>query len=232
MTEQMTRLERQIARLEAKDEIRTLMARYQSELTRGLRQELYDRFWSRREDTSLEVGASGEFKGSWNAAAYYQKDPLPGVFQTHILGEPEISLSEDGSTAAGVWQAIGVELDAGELAGATADPERKKLWTSRTAQGRGYRAEWLLRKLRVEFLKEADGWKFWHVQVFELLRCPMDSDFAAWAEKRFETDGPRLDELFRSNLPFAPDRPPERMADEPTTSHWQYTWQCDPGGLP
>lgn len=233
MTEQKWTLEQRIARLEAEAEIRALMARYQSELARGVRQELYSRFWSSREDTSLEVGASGVFQGPGNAAAYYQKDPRLGTFQIHILGEPELTLSEDGGTALGIWHTIGVELDVGELGGkGPADVEQKKLWTSQTSRGERYRAEWLLRKLRVELIREQEEWRFWHVQVLELLRSPMDSDFVAWATRRFRTDGPRLDELFRSNLPFAPDRPPERMADEPTTHHWQYTWQCDPGQLP
>ena len=233
MNRRLERLERQTAALEAKEEIRSLMGRYQKEASRGLRQELYDRFWSAREDTSLEVGASGVFKGARNAAAYYQKDPEKGVFQTYVLGEPEICLGPDGETACGIWQAIGVELDAGELnPGAVDDPERRKLWTSRTADGKSYRAEWLVRKLSVELRRESGEWRFWRVQVLELLRCPMDSDFVAWAEQRFATDGPRLDELFHSNLPFAPGQPPERMADEPTTRHWQYTWQSDAIGLP
>lgn len=226
-------LEAQLAQLQAKEDIRNLMGRYQSELSRGLSQRLYTDFWSGRGDNSLEVGASGAYRGDWNAAAYYQKDVLSGVFQVHILGEPEIELAPDGMTAAGIWQGIGVDLDAGEYAqDGEPNPERSKLWTSAGPDGRRYRSEWLIRRLCVELIREEAGWRFWHVQVYELLRSPMDSDFVAWAEQRFQTDGPRLDELFRSNQPFAPDRPPERMADEPTSNHWQYTWQSRADQLP
>lgn len=231
MMEQM-QLEQRLACLEAKEAIRALLGRYQTERSRGVCQDLYDHFWSRREDTSLEVGASGVFQGPRNAAAYYQKDPMPGTFQVYVTGEPEIILSEAGSAQV-VWQDIGVELDAGELCpDEAADPDRRRLWTSETEEGKAYQAEWLVRKLRADLLQEAEAWKFWHVQVFELLRCPMDSDFVAWVQCRFDTDGPRLDGQFCSNQPFAPDQPPERMADEPTTTHWQYTWQCNPGQLP
>ena len=110
--------------------------------------------------------------------------------------------------------------------------EISKLWTSKTKDGKKYMAEWLMRYIRAEMVKENGEWRFLHVRVNELLRCPMNSDFVAWSEARFVTDGARLDEQFRSNMPFAPDKPPERMADEPTTFHWQYTWESNSKDLP
>lgn len=230
--QRLTGLEQAMRRAEAKEELRGLISSYYHELLRGTRGEIYNRFWVSGEDTCLEVGASGAFHGAGNAAAFYQKDAVPGLFQVHLTGEPQLTLAQDGQSARGTWLTLGVELDAGELGCQPEDPERRKLWTSVSDDGRRYRAEWLVQKCDAVFLQQDGAWKIRSLRCYELLRSPMDRDFVDWAEERFDTDGPRLDEQFRSNLPFAPDRPPERMADEPTGGHWQYTWSARAEELP
>lgn len=216
----------------AGEQLRKLMGVYQDAVAHGLSMEIYDRFWSRRQDTCLEIGASGQFFGPNNAAAYYQKDQIPGVFQVTIVGNEQLEIRADGQTARGIWYGWSIDLGAGELSGSDRFlEERRKLWTSKTGTA-AYKAECGLQKLDVAFVLENGLWKIWKMKILELVRCPMDRDFVSWAEKRFETDGPRLDALFQSNLPFAPARPPERMADEKTSSFWQYTWRAEPADLP
>lgn len=230
--QRLARLEQAVGITEAREDLRRLIGGYYHALLHGVRGEIYDRFWASGEDTCLEVGASGEFHGSGNAAAFYQKDAVPGQFQAYLTGEPVLDVEPEGACARGSWLALGMELDAGEMGERPEDPERSKLWTSAAADGRRYRAEWLVQKCDAVFLRQGGVWKIKSLHCYELLRSPMDRDFVNWAEERFATDGPRLDELFRSNLPFAPDRPPERMADEPTSGHWQYTWNARAEELP
>lgn len=47
-------------------------------------------------------------------------------------------------------------------------------------------------------------------------------DWVQYSRLRQYADGLRLDMIYTSNIPYAPDEPHENHADFATTYHWQY----------
>jgi hypothetical protein len=219
-------IEQRLFRLEARAELENLVGRYLHLCMACAGEEIMDRLWSTRPDVCIEVGASGKYQSKEKVATFFQKDHLPGKFQLLYAIAPVIEIAEDEQTARGVWLGLGTETDAGELSGYQrgSDPEREMLFSSRTEDGAGYTAEWSFQKLGFDFAREADGsWRILHLHIYEIMRAPFDRDWVRFATERFATDGMRLDAMFKSNLPFAEDKPPENLATAPTQYHWQYT---------
>ena len=213
-----------VERLEARGEIEDLLGEYLHLRMAGDGQGILDRIWSGREDIRIEYGASGPYQSRAKVATFYQKDHLPGKFTLMQANTPVIRVARDGRSARGLWMVLGAETDAGDLGPEPpADPNRRALLSSQTPEGKAYTAEWMFLRLGADFVKEAGQWRLWHLHVYEILRAPFDQDWVQYATKRFETDGMRLDALFRSNLPFAEDGPPENLATGASTCHWQYT---------
>jgi hypothetical protein len=70
-----------------------------------------------------------------------------------------VELAGDGKTAKGMWYSIGQET--------LALPDGKA------------EARWILAKIAVDFLKEPDGWKIWHLVVSTDLHCLAGEDYSA-----------------------------------------------------
>ena len=224
---------RRMERLEARGEIENLLGEYLHLRMAGDGQAILERIWSRREDIRIEYGASGPYQSRSKVATFYQKDCLPGKFTLLQANTPVIRVAGDGRSARGLWMVLGTETDAGDLGPEPpTDPNRRALLSSQTPEGRAYTAEWTFLRLGADFLKEEAGWRLWHLHVYEIMRAPYDQDWVQYATKRFETDGMRLDALFRSNLPFGEEEPPENLATGATTFHWQYTVDGLPPALP
>lgn len=223
-------LERQIAFCQAQTEIEQLMSKYQFYYAGGAEARIPAELWTADEnDCSIEVGASGVYMGKLQLSTYYEKDNLPGRLNVHTLNTPYIAVAEDLRAARGIWISIGAETDAGELGAAPPQTlEAEKLLTSRTADGKRFKAEWVWQKFAVDFVKESGAWKIKHLHIYEIFRCPYDENWVTWSQKRFETDGIRLESLFTSNIPYGPERPFENLPTEGSTFHWQYTVDSAP----
>lgn len=76
---------------------------------------------------------------------------------------PLIELAEDGNTAKGLWYVMGTDFFVG-----ASGPESWHSWG----------------RLGVDFIRETDGWKIWHMIFAEDLHCPTGSSWANAIEKR------------------------------------------------
>lgn len=217
-------IKQRLLRLEARAEIENLMNSHFQLLLANRGEQIMEQIWSASDNLSLEIGASGEYGGREKVATFYQKDDLAGKFTLLMPVSPVIRVAEDAQTARGLWFAIGLETDAGDLSGAeNISPERRMLFSSKTEDGKEYTAEWAFQKIAADMVLENGAWKLLHMHIYEIARTPQDSDWVQYALRRFATDGMRLDAMFKSNLPFPEDKPPENLATAPTVYHWQYT---------
>lgn len=217
-------IELRLLRLEARAEIENLMNAHFQLLLVNEGGRILDQIWADTDGISLEIGASGEYGGREKVATFYQKDHIPGKFSLLMPVSPVIRVAEDAQSAKGLWFAIGLETDAGDFSGAgEIDPERRMLFSSRTEDGKEYTAEWAFQKIAADLIFEQSAWRVLHMHIYEIARSPQDSDWVQYALQRFATDGMRLDAMFKSNLPFPEDKPPENLATAPTVCHWQYT---------
>ncbi len=229
----MKDLEMRLAKLEAERELENIIGIYCHLLFGGEGQQIMDRLWSKQDDISIEIGASGVYRSRKKVSTYYEKDHLPGKFMLLLPTAPVIHISEDVTEAEGLWMLTELDTDAGDLGKEKPkDPDRRKVFTSVTEDGQAYQAEISIWKLAVKFRKENDGWKIQNLHQYDLLRFPCGSDWVRFATARFLTDGMRLDAWFTSNLPFGEDEPPENLAKAPTKYHWQYRTdaqtECEP----
>jgi hypothetical protein len=84
-------------------------------------------------------------------------DPNIGNVYAHPLTTGLIEVADDGRSARGLWYSIAQETYA-EPGG--------------TAHGR-----WILEKIAVDFLKEADAWRIWHIMTAVDLSCGAGEDY-------------------------------------------------------
>ena len=234
LEQQTAILQKQLADLQAKEEISGLMGRYAVYYSANCGRRIMDELWSQSEDIRFEYSASGVFQRRWQIMTYYVTEAYPGRLNTLAFSSPAIVVSEDGLAAQGSWTAFGTETDAGDLGPVpvTEESNRRVLLTSETAAGMQYRAEVLLQRYEVEFRKETSGWKILHLHVIEYFRCPYDRDWVRYAEERFATDGVWIENLFTTPDPLPEDAHGENLPSLATTSHWQYTLDCKPGQVP
>ena len=213
-------VENRLYRLEARAEVENIIGTYCHLLFAGEGGQIMDELWSRSEEVSIEIGASGRYSTREKVATYYQKDHIAGKFTLLLPVTPVIETAADGRSARGMWFVLGLDSDAGDLG--TGDSEERALLTSKTAEGKAYRAECAVWRLGADFIREGEQWRILHLHQYDLVRFPCGSDWVRFAEERYATDGIRLDAMFRSNLPFAEERAPENLANSPTPYHWQY----------
>jgi len=83
-----------------------------------------------------------------------------GMFLIHTLTTPIIEIAGDGKTAKGMWYSPGIMI--GPINGTDGGP------------GGIYFYE----KYGVDFIKEEDGWKIWHIQMFYDYTGPLDHGVA------------------------------------------------------
>mgnify|MGYP005879599903 CR=1 FL=1 len=152
------------ARWEDQRAIKNLMGKYANCVILNREQDIYGLFWSGREDVSLMFN-DGAYQGAEAVSAYYQachdrnalvaklmqarfpevlggKSPEEiygvGPFKVKPMACPVIEVAGDGRTAKGLWYCIGQESVPG-------------------------RAMWVTGKVAMDFVKEGDAWKIWHV---------------------------------------------------------------------
>lgn len=227
-------LEKKLDQLSHRAEIENLVSTYQSYLSAGLGARIVGELWAQNtEDVAIELGASGVYIGPRKVSTYYEKDIVPGRYAIHAMTTPSIDVCSDKNYAHGVWTSVGLELDAGELGICPPKSSQERaLLTSVSDDGRAFKAEWLWQKFDADFLLEDSKWKIWHLHCCELIRAPFDQNPVTFANRRFDTDGLRIDAAFTSNIPYPPGAPPENNAVKETSSHWQYSAEALPELIP
>lgn len=82
-----------------------------------------------------------------------------GTAMVHTITTPVIELSEDEKTAKGMFYSLGscTEID----------------------EETGPKAYWVWEKYAVDFVKEADGWKIWHMVIMTDFKTPVGENWAS-----------------------------------------------------
>lgn len=82
-----------------------------------------------------------------------------GTAMVHTISTPVIELAEDEQTAKGMFYSMGscTEID----------------------RETGPKAYWVWEKYAVDFIREADGWKIWHMTVMTDFKTPVGKNWAS-----------------------------------------------------
>jgi len=223
-----------LGRWEDQREIKNLMGRLSQDYTLKKEGELFGKYWSKRPDVCLGIN-SGWFTGAERVAAYYANQAERIALESRLiaaafpknLGDkteeelygvgmmtyrpvdtPVIELSEDGETAKGLWCIRG----------------SYSVLTPGGPQG-----FWEWGWFAVDFLREGETWKIWHMQYLKEIDRPCGSpwvgprkvydEIAGFAEMKnfqeLEPNVPRaLREPYSAHRAFAPS---PRMPEPYTT---------------
>lgn len=162
-------LETMVERWEDQRDIKNLMGKYVNCLLLNRQGEIYDLFFSRKDDICLTFN-DGSYVGTDAVKGYFSavvarnqlsasllQKRMPeklggkteeeiygiGPFQVKPLTAPVVEVAEDGETAKGLWFCLGCSAEV-----TTRGPEANWTW--------GYFAG--------DFVYEDDQWKIWHLQ--------------------------------------------------------------------
>ena len=164
---------------------------------------IFDDFWSAEEDVCL-TDNGGRYIGREAVAGYFAavaeatrlkslflqkrfpeklgactEEELYGVGQllSLPLTTPIVEIAGDGKTAKGIWNVQGSDNDI-------------------TASGPN--SNWSIGYLCIDFIKEADDWKIWHLMYVEDIQCPMGE---SWVSPKAAPADPDFAELSAIRLP-------------------------------
>ncbi|MDR2355514.1 MAG: nuclear transport factor 2 family protein [Clostridiales Family XIII bacterium] len=115
-----------------------------------------------------------------------------GRVSAHPASTGLVEPAGDGETAKGLWYCISQETNALPEGGAS--------------------ALWILEKLAVDFRRESDGWRIWHLVTATDLSCEAGTDYSAQAVREADGDNPGA-------LDFGSPTIPMRTHD-PTFNWW------------
>ena len=214
MFQQQT-LEQKISAWETQRELKNLMGKYALTMLLEQRDEAYDRFWSTCEDVCLGVN-EGWYAGKEAIRGYYaaqarrtaaESELLAGLFPEKFAGmsgdqrygvghldnrpvsTPVIVVAGDGKTAKGMWTSMGCYT--------CFDPEF------------GPQSHWNWSVYAVDFCKEEDGWKIWHMRCLTELDALCGRDWTKPPLERELKPRPEFRTLKQAQVP-GPNRP-ERL---------------------
>jgi hypothetical protein len=147
----------------ALNEINNLMGRYAH--LGHLRGEdtLIDLFAMKQPDVSWRTPAGPQgpeaMKGRFLKPGEAPRGEVGGQLHVHSMLTPVLEIAADGKTAKGVWDSFGPNISTGTEVGS-----------------------WLWVKYGVDFIREDDAWKIWHMQVYALFNTPFDKSItqSAW----------------------------------------------------
>ncbi len=177
-----------LERLEWRRDIRNLMGRISADYSVREEGSIYGRYWSHRDDICLGVN-EGWYVGTEAVAGYYkaldeeiilaskcvQKDfpeKLAGLSDAELKGVGAMSyipvdshvieIADDGETAKGIFNIRG---------------SYNKVTVS------GPIAYWIFGWAAVDFVREADGWKIWHMQWLQNVNAQCGTPFGVEPEQ-------------------------------------------------
>lgn len=212
-------------RLQARQQIENLMGRYAHLHAAGRDREILETLWSRQGTATLEDRFSGVYQLHGRISSisdYYSKvygmprDPEvrvtqePGRMIVDALTSPVIEIAGDGLTARGAWICTGHESRV--VTEPTGIPTVDAIEPD--AQGRRFFAEWVWSRICADFALEDGEWRIRHMHIYDIMRCPFEQNWIAYAEQRC------MDDMIRDGIQRFDT--PTMHADFPTAFHWQY----------
>ncbi len=153
--ERKDRLFRSIQKLEAYRLLQNEMGRTMAAFNFRQPEKILARFALEREDVSVEYCDEGRFTGPVLVRQIIQKvvggEPLPGEMLDLQLTTPMIEVADDLQSAKCLWWVCGI----GAIARQEAAPQPIWAWG----------------QLAVDFLREGEEWKIWHLHYFRYIKC-------------------------------------------------------------
>lgn len=204
-----------------KRDIQNLAGRYVVDLLLKKEAEVYQKYWSKREDVSLAFN-DGYYIGSNSVKAYYQHENEMTKKRTALLLELlEGKFNKTGGQEDlfGMGQQKAHPIDNGVIELATDGKTAKGLWhlfgSNHTLDEYGAVSYWEIGYFAADFILEEGQWRLWHVLYAIDIRCPVGSDWAKPVKQsempEFMTlkDAPKpeYDLVVVNYVPYAPDRP-------------------------
>ena len=174
--------EQLVTRWEDQRALKNLMGKYANLVLLNREGEIYDAFWSTREDVCLGQN-DGWYIGKAAVGGYYDacrarnalvasllqkrfperlgamsEEEIYGIgpFKVRPMSCPIIEVAGDGKTAKGLWCCQGAYND---------------------VEACGPRAHWTWGWFAVDFVKEAAGWRIWHMQYLNDVDCTCGSSW-------------------------------------------------------
>ena len=208
-------------RLEWRREIRNVMGRISHDYAVKQEAKVYERYWSAREDVSLLLNAGG-YGGAAAVKGYYDALGEEIALSSKLIQKkfPDVlgDKSEEEIQGVGMITYLPFESQVIEIAddGETA----KGLWNIRGSYCRlttgGPVANWIFGWAAVDFVRENDEWKVWHMQM--LFNVDHQCGVGFCDEEKVFPAVPGFEEIASFRLPepnvkdagfaaFYPDRP-------------------------
>lgn len=167
-----------------KRDIQNLAGKYVTSILIKQEGEIFEKFFAADEDVCIGFN-DGYYKGRDAVKAYFDAvveatakksafirglfpEKFEGMSDAEIFGvgqlrampitTPVIEIAEDGATAKGIWHVQGSDND---------------------VTAAGPLSYWTLGYLCIDFIKEGDDWKLWHVFFAEDIRCAMGDNWVS-----------------------------------------------------
>lgn len=189
-TRKIKKMEREIQRLQAIDEIQNLMGRYAYLHTLNDHEAIVEMYSDKAPDVFVNIGVRGHWVGEGKETArrawgtFIDAPNPPGLMSLHPLVNPVIVVAGDGKTAKGTWIGIGMAAKKDETTG---EPV----------------CHWEWDKYGVDFIKEDGRWKFWHFHIYRIFSIGWNSD---WSEISKMVEKPTINPNYTNYN--KPDGPP------------------------
>ena len=169
MEERLEKLEREIGRLRAREEICNLMAHYEvMHNQKNMRLHPMD-FAMDTPDVSVQIADSDPCVGPDAVRRLFcstyddmDEEEYRGVMLVHYLTTPFLEVAGDGKTARGVWWSPGIE-------------------TVKRTPGARAESVWCFGAYANDFILENGKWKIWHMRCVSHVKCPYAE---GWADQR------------------------------------------------
>ncbi len=169
MEERLEKLEREIGRLRAREEICNLMAHYEvMHNQKNMRLHPMD-FAMDTPDVSVQIADSDPCVGPDAVRRLFcstyddmDEEEYRGVMLVHYLTTPFLEVAGDGKTARGVWWSPGIE-------------------TVKRTPGARAESVWCFGAYANDFILENGKWKIWHMRWVSHVKCPYAE---GWADQR------------------------------------------------
>lgn len=223
--ERKSRLLNEMEKLNAYHEIQNLMARATAAWNFQEKDKVLSFLALDSEDAAVEIADEGLYEGRdailHLAAKMLRRKKEPGIMQDVQLTTPMIVVADDVNTAKAVWWMPGAgtihptddSLLDDEGIRNVVEEERRK-----ANNGAEHASDplpvWLWGSISVDFIREADVWKIWHLHYFRLIKC---SYYEGWVNDTSMEN--------KNNSPL------DSYA-KPSTYHNPYTPQSIRDGIP
>jgi len=191
-----------ILRLEDIQEIQNLMGKYSYYRTAGLYDFILEMFARKTAGLKVEISDWGIWEGAegiqklYNGTYRMLEGDRKGLLNVQTLTTPVIEVARDGQTAKAVWISPGFQ---------TISPGGK------------LQAYWTWFRYGVDFIKEDDRWKIWHMHQYDIFLTPYNK---SWTDAPPLPPPPLPDEIKADRAPtyhsvYRPDKKTENIPAPP-----------------